>query len=193
MGIALKLKNVRMSFPKLWKAEDFQGDQKYRYSAAFLVPKDDTATIKQVDAAIEAVAKDAWPKTWQKEITQLKAQGALKFCWNDGDEKVDAKGEVLDGYAGHMALGANRKQDDGRPAICKRDGSAAEQGGAESPYGGCYVVASVEIYAQSGTQKGIRCGLRGVQFYKDGKPFGGAAPVGDDEFESLADEFEDLV
>ena len=188
MTVKLKLKGVRLSYPQMYKARDFQGNADFQYSAVFLIEKGSEAE-KQVEAAIAEVAKEAWPKTWQKDVTQLKAQGSMKCCFVDGDDSGK------DGYEGHFALTAKRKQSDGRPAVAGRDGSPLNEGDEGTPYGGCYVVASVEIYTQDSPSfgKGLRAGLRGVQFLKDGKSFGGAAPVGMDEFEDLGEEFADLV
>jgi hypothetical protein len=188
MAVKLKLKNVRLSYPNLSKPTDFKGDGNFNYNATFLVEKG-SAEETQVNAAIVEVCKEAWPKTYQKDIAQLQAQGALKCCWQDGDEIGK------DGYAGHMSLSAKRRQADGRPAVAARNGAPLNEGDEGYPYGGCYVVASVEIYAQDNSfGKGIRCGLRGVQFYKDGKSFGGASAVSaESEFDDLAEEFGDLV
>ena len=189
MAVRLKLKNVRLSYPQLFKARDFQGNADFQYSAVFLIEKG-SETEKQVEAAITEAAKEAWPKTWQKDVIQLKAQGSMKCCFVDGD----ATGK--DGYEGYFALTAKRKQSDGRPAVAAREGTPISEGADGTPYGGCYVVASVEIYTQDSPSfgKGLRAGLRGVQFLRDGKSFGGAAPVSaDDEFEALGEEFADLV
>lgn len=184
----IKLKDVRLSFPSLDKAKDFQGNQDYQYSATFLIKKG-SPEQKIVEDAIEKMAAEAWPKTFKKEIASLKAAGSLKCCWTDGDESGK------DGYEGCMSLVAKRKKADGPPLVANRAGEAVAAGNAEFPYGGAYVVASVEIYMQNHPTygKGIRCGLRGAQFFKDGESFGGAAPVGEDEFESLADEFAELL
>jgi hypothetical protein len=55
------------------------------------------------------------------------------------------------------------------------------------PYGGCYVNASIEIWAQDNQfGKRINAQLRGIQFVKDGDAFGGGgSPASADEFEEL--------
>ena len=56
------------------------------------------------------------------------------------------------------------------------------------PYGGCYVNADIDIWAQSGEYKGVRAGLAGVQFVRDGERFGGGVVTAPDGFDELPDE-----
>ncbi|CAN0502063.1 unnamed protein product, partial [Phaeothamnion confervicola] len=54
------------------------------------------------------------------------------------------------------------------------------------PYGGCYVNATVEIYAQKGENAGIRCGLLAVQFARDGDAFTAGSKPSADDFDDVA-------
>jgi hypothetical protein len=56
-------------------------------------------------------------------------------------------------------------------------------------YAGCYVNASIELWAQKG-QWGSRvnAGLRGVQFDSDGEAFSGASVADDDDFVDYEEE-----
>ena len=55
----IKLNNVRLSFPGLWKAEPFKPGDDPKFKATFLVPKD-SELDKQVQAAILETAKAKW-------------------------------------------------------------------------------------------------------------------------------------
>jgi len=171
------LQNVRLSFPDLFEAVQYQGTGPFNYRCTLLVPEGHPAK-KQIDDAIKTVAKAKWADKAAK-ILQVAPTSKAGICFVDGNTKE------YDGYADNWALSATRPQDKGRPAIIDRDKSplAAADG---KPYGGCYVNASVEFWAQdNGHGKTIRCGLLGIQFLKDGDAFGGGSPADPDDFEEL--------
>lgn len=180
----VKLKNVRLSYPKLAKAEEYQkGDGKPRFSAAFLIEAG-SETYTAVENAIKQAAKDRWPKDWEKRLKALRGN-SNKFCWIDGDLRGD------ENSAGHWVLNSHRAEKMGRPGIYAKDRSQLAPGDEQFPYAGCYVNAMVEIWAQDGENTGIRCTLLSVQFKADGEAFaGGRKPSADDyedeEGESLA-------
>ena len=80
-----------------------------------------------------------------------------------------------------------------RPTVVDRDKTPlTEQDGR--PYGGCFVNAIVELWAQDNQfGKRINATLAGVQFLKDGDAFGGSRPADPDEFEAVDDNNSDLV
>ena len=181
MGQKVKLANVRIAFcSSIWPgaAEQYQGKGVARHSATFLV-EPNSANHAAIEKAIIAAAKEKWtkPGSAEKFVAAMRSN-SNKFCYLDGDLKE------YDGFAGMMYLAAHRKETDGAPTILDRDKSPLKQTDAR-PYAGCYVNAVVEIYAQDGENSGIRCGLMGVQFYKDGDSFGGAGKAKDDDFEDL--------
>lgn len=175
------LKDVRISFcQSLFEAEQYQGKGPFRHSASFLVaPGSDND--KAIRAAILAAAKEKWtkPGAAEKKIEALKGN-SNKFCYQDGNLKD------YDGYQDMMYIGGHRQQKDGAPLVIDRNKAPlrAEDG---KIYGGCYVNASIDIYAQDGENDGIRCGLVAVQFLRDGDSFGGAAKSKGDEFEDLGE------
>lgn len=186
----IKISDVRLSFPDLFKATQYQGEGTFNYRASFLVTPGSQAD-KIIRGAIKAAADEKWLKKAAGVTTGLEGN-PNKYCYANGDTKD------YDGYAGNWVLSANRNQDKGRPVLIDRDKTplTAEDG---RPYAGCYVNASVEIWAQdNGFGKGIRCTLLGVQFVKDGDAFGGGAAPSADDFEEIDapehDEFaDDLV
>lgn len=172
----IKLDNVRLSFPKLFTAEQFQGQGEYKFSAAFIIEQGNPA-IKAVEAAIIEVAKEKWAAKASAVLDSIRGN-PNKFCFRDGNTKPD-----LDGYAGNMFITASNTV---RPLVVGRDRTPlAEEDG--KIYAGCYVNASIKLFAYSGKWgNGISAELRAVQFVRDGQPFSGSAPATVDEFDDLS-------
>lgn len=174
----LMLANVRISFPDLFEAVQFQGKGPFNYGAQFLVPADGPLK-KQVDEAIQAVAREKWGAKAAKILEEI-LPDKKACCWINGDRRE------YDGYAGNWALTAKRKQEKGAPLVIDANKSplTAKSGRI---YAGCFVNASVDIYAQDSTDgKGIRCGLLGVQFCRDGDAFGGGSAASADDFDDMS-------
>ncbi|MCK9988683.1 MAG: hypothetical protein AzoDbin1_05155 [Azoarcus sp.] len=164
------LKNVRLSFPTLFKPETFGGEGDPVYSASFIFPPGSDAA-KAIEAAIEDAAKEKWAGKAKDVLKALRAAG--KICLHDGDAKE------YDGYAGNLYVSARSKT---RPTLLNRDKTpVAEADGVL--YGGCYVNALLDVWAQDNAfGKRINATLKGVQFVRDGDAFGGGAPASADDF-----------
>ncbi len=173
----IKVENVRLSFPSLFRKAQFNGSET-KYEATFLLSKNDHAkAIAQIEKAIK-----------DKIATDLKGAkiGADKLCLRDGDEVE------YDGYEGHMSLKASNKK---RPLVIGKDKSPLTEDD-NVVYGGCYVNAIVELWAQNNEYgKRINANLLGVQFVRDGEPFGSAGEsAGLDDFDDLSsDDFDDDI
>jgi hypothetical protein len=173
-AMIIQLKNVRLAFPDLWKPTAFEDGQELKYGATFLVSKKDPQ-VKAINAAIQEVATEAWKEKAKAVLTSISGQ-PNKYCFQDGDNKS------YDGFQGCMALSAKNKK---RPTVVDKDKTPLTEGD-EKPYGGCYVNASVEIWAQDNKWgKAIRASLRGVQFFKDGDQFSAGSVASEDEFDDL--------
>jgi hypothetical protein len=170
----MKLENVRLSFPSLFRKAQFQGTET-KFEATFLINKETQSDIvSQIEKAIAAKIK-----------TDLKGAklGADKLCLRDGD------GVDYDGYEGHMSLKAASNK---RPLVIGKDKSPlAEEDGVI--YGGCYVNAIVELWAQdNGFGRRVNANLLGVQFVRDGDAFGGVGESAKlDDFDDLSGEGDD--
>lgn len=167
----IKLENVRLSFPSLFKKAEFNGEAT-KFEATFLINKETQAdTIKQLESAIDKAAH----KHFKGKIPK-----ALKFCLADGDEKD------YDGYEGVMSIKAASNK---RPTVIGRDKTPlAEEDGVM--YAGCYVNAIVDLWVQDNSWgKRINCNLLGVQFAKDGDSFGAGDIDVSDDFDDMEDEF----
>ena len=180
---SIKLKMVRLSFPDLFTPVQYQGKGKFRYNASFLiVPGSENDKI--VQAAIKEAAVEKFGARADAILESIRGN-SNKMCYVKGDLKE------YDGYQGMLVLSGHRNQEAGKPGIydCTRAGPdgkplplTVESG---KPYAGCYVNASLDIYAQGAPNEGVRCGLSGVFFAKDGDAFSGSKVASPDDFEAM--------
>lgn len=183
MGKEVFLKNVRICYAQnLFKASAFEEGKEPKFNAQFIISKDDTAQVKLMQDAIEAVAKEKWPddlKTKNRAAGIIKSLKMTEFiCLRDGELKPDRE-ELENSYF----VAASNKQ---KPTAIMRDKTEATEADI---YSGCYVNVKVEVYAfEYNTKKMIPATLLGVQFVKDGDAFAGGAKVADaDEFDDISD------
>jgi hypothetical protein len=169
------LKNVRLSFPELFTAGQFQGQGPKSYSATFIVQPGSEAD-QAITAAIESVAKEKW---LAKAPAILKNFESKSKCYVSGDLKA------YDGYEGNMILTAKKSEEKGRPVVIGRDKQPLTEADGK-PYAGCYVNAQVDVWAQDNQfGKGVRATLVAVQFWANGDAFGsGSASADFDAFEA---------
>lgn len=184
----VKLQNVRLSFPDLFEAKQFEGTGPFNYRASFLFAPDSQAK-RDLDAAIRAVAAEKWGKKAEALLEGI-LPNSQKCCLVNGNTKD------YDGYEGMFALSANRPQDKGRPLIIDRDKTPLSQADGK-PYAGCYVNATVELWAQDNAfGKAVRATLLAVQFARDGDAFAGGSVGSEEDFDDLsadADSADSLV
>lgn len=173
----IKLQNVRLSFPDLFEAGEYEGKRKY--GASFLIDPG-SANEKTVRAALGSVAKEAFKDKGAAILKAAIAGGNQKCCFWDGNTKA------YDGYEGMLVLTAKRDEDKGRPLVIDqaKNPLAAADG---KPYAGCFVDGIVELWAQDNKYgKTVRATLLGVQFRADGDAFGSGSQVADvDDFDDL--------
>lgn len=167
------LKNVRLSFPSLFRKAIFQGSTDGKFEGTLLLDKVTQADqISSIEAAIEEAIKEAKIKV-----------PSDKRCLKDGD---DAE---YDGYAGQMSFKAANSK---RPTLIDRTKAPiAEEDNVL--YAGCYVNAIVDLWVQNNNYgKRVNANLLGIQFVKDGDSFEGAKVADVDEFDAFDDE-DDLI
>jgi len=127
---------------------------KPKYSAALLIPKSDTATIKAINDAVEAAKKTKWGAN----VPNLKPTPL-----RDGlDATVNGRAPIAS-EADYMVLSSSNHQ---KPAVVGRDGHVSME--QDLFYAGAIVNARISVYAYNGDMsKGIAFGLEGVQFSRD--------------------------
>jgi len=186
----LKLKNVRIAFcQNLWTPgvpTNATPGTKPAYSASFLIPKDDTKTIRMVQDAIQTAAKEKWKDKAGIMLKQAEAKDRTPL--NDGDLKADK----YDGFEGCMYFSARSTKTPPLVINQKREPLAENSG---ILFSGCYVNASFDLFGYTTGQIGVGAQLRGVQFVADGDAFAAGAPASADEFDEIADtgDNDDLV
>lgn len=184
------LLNVRGSFMALFepdKQKQDDGSVRETWKSNFLIPKDEAANMVAVYkgqrmpvlTALKKASAEAKQKKWGDEKNWPKMKPEKLFL-RDGDL------ENWDGYAGCFYVSSNAPLTD-RPAVVtnRKDGNGewieAQAGGKASPYAGCYVNATIEVWCQDNEHgKRVNAKLKAVQFYKDGDAFG-AAPTNPNE------------
>lgn len=185
----LHLNNVRVSFANgLYKASAFEAGQQEKYGADFILQPDSVVLRVNADGsktkttlkdAELAVATEAWKANGAKMLASL--EGSKKAI-RDGDKRTNNAGEVYEGYEGAWYVTAKSITrplliDQARQPVTEDDGVI---------YSGCYVNAIVDLYANpKPATRGVFCGLKGVQFVRDGDAFGGSAPAKADEFDAV--------
>jgi hypothetical protein len=178
----LRLNNVRLSFPSLFKATAMKAGDKPAFSCHLILPPDHP-DLPALLAAIREVANGKWTTNGEAMLKQLSAQD--RVCLRKGDTKMK-NGEVLDGYAGNLFVSARSQS---RPTIVDQNRAPLDEASGK-PYSGCYVNAFIAIWAQTGQYGNrINAQIQAVQFAKDGDPFGGGGAASPDVFDTLSDEF----
>ncbi len=183
----VQLNNVRISFAHgLFTPQRAKGssDGPLKFNSSFLIDPETSAgskLIAEIEDAMADIAQEKWGDRADKILNGLKKQD--RICLRDGDTKSE-----WEGYEDMMFVSASNET---RPLVV--DGNRNELSKADGkPYSGCFVNASIEIWAQDNDYgKRINASLRGVQFAKDGDSFSGGGAADIDEFDDLSDHGDD--
>lgn len=191
------LKNVRITFPKLFEgeAEAFDGKGDEYYSASFLLPKDHP----QVPEIKDRIRKAAVAKWADKGPSMLKVFAAKdKLPLHDGALKADkAYGAA---YLGMLYISArnNARTNPPIPVFDNvKDPATGEarairsKGDAHAPYSGAYVNVYLNFFGyEQGGGQGIGSSIAGVQWRADGERLAGGVTAVASQFEAA--ELEDV-
>lgn len=172
-AVKKQLREVRLSFPAIWKKAEFEGEQT-KFEATFLVDKD--AQSDQVDMINAEIDRFLEAKFGKGKIPK----SVKRTCFLDGDEKD------YDGYENHMAFKATSNK---RFTIIDRDRSPlTEEDG--KPEAGDYVNAIVSLWYSDHPKGGkqVLANLHGIQFVKEGERFGAETAADPDEFDAFDEE-----
>ena len=171
--------NTRWSYANVWDPKSINGGAP-KYSVSLIIPKSDVATVKKIEAAIQAAYEEGESKFKgnSKSVPSLKV---LKTPLRDGDlERPDDAA-----YADSYFINANSAS---APGIVDADRQPILE--RSEVYSGVYGRASVNFYAfNSNGNKGIACGLNNLQKIADGEPLGGKSRAEDDFAEDDDDDF----
>lgn len=169
----LKLGNVRLSFPSLFRTGTFGGKPTGKYEATFILDKvEHKDLIAQIKQQIESLCAESKIKV-----------PADKLCLRDGDESDRPE------MAGKYSIKASTKK---RPLVIDRNKSPITEDD-NVIYAGCYVNAIVSLWSQNNQWgKRINAQLDGVQFVRDGEPFGDGG-VDASAFDAFGDSDDDDI
>ncbi len=154
--------NTRLSYFHGWEPVSINGGAE-KYSVSVLIPKDDTATVNAINAAIDAAIEDGIAKFGGKKPNKA----AIKLPLRDGDVERDDEA-----YKGHYFINANSNT---APQIVDRAVKPILD--RNEVYSGCYARVSLNF----------ACGLGNIQKVRDGEPLGGRTNAADD-FATLDDD-----
>jgi len=174
----VKLKNVRLSFPRLFRSRAFQEGQVPKFEATFLLDpsiKAHAKSIKEIQDTAMVVAHEKWGKKIPKSV---------EYCFGDAAEND----KEYDGYEGMFYLSTSNTA---RPVVVDRQRNPVTEED-NIVYAGCYVNTNVTFWTMDNPAhpeygKKVCCNLRIVQFVKDGDAFGMAAANAEEELDELDD------
>lgn len=182
MSTRIMLKNVRLSYAHVWEPQPArEADREPKYATSIIIPKSDTAQIKKIEAAIEALLKAEGPAKFGGKIPP---RGTLKLPLRDGDTERDDEA-----YRDSMFLNASSKT---RPGIVDQNVEPILD--RDEIYSGVYVNISIELYLFSvNGNRGVACGLGNIQKVRDGEALGGGAIKAESEFAVVDDGASDFL
>jgi hypothetical protein len=161
---------TRWSYANVWDPKSINGGTP-KYSVSLIIPKDDTATVNKIKAAIQAA--------YEEGESKLKGNGksvpplsTLKQPLRDGD--LERPDDPV--YASCYFINANSGT---APGIVDADRQPILE--RSEVYSGVYGRASINLYAfNSNGNRGIACGLNNLQKIRDGEPLGGKSRAEED-------------
>lgn len=178
----IKLKNVRLSFPHLFKPKAFDKNQDPKYQATFILDpsdKDHVKMIKEIKAQAAKVLKE--------KFGEVPDRDELKLCYGLADKHPKKKN--YEGYKGMFYIATSNTI--APTTIDRRKNDVFDADGVL--YAGCYVNTNITLWPQDHPVggKGVNANLRIVQFYQDGEAFGSAKAKADEMDEVDIDDDED--
>ena len=158
---------VRLSYSHVWDPVSVNGGDP-KYSGAFIIRKDDSDTIDNINAAVDAAIEAGIAKFGAKVFGN---RAALKLPLRDGDTEREDEAYKNSYFVNASSFSAPRIVDRSVMPITDRD----------EVYSGCYVRASINFYPYSKAgSKGVAAGLGNIQKLDDGEPLGGRSTAEED-------------
>lgn len=168
----------RLSYAHLFSkyVPDGEDASRGKYMTNVLIPKKEKATIKAIEAAIEAAKKDAITAKWGG-----KEPKKIDLPLRDGYDKED---DAV--YENMFYVNAKAST---RPGIV--DKNKAPIVDEDEIYSGVWAYVSVTFYGYDvNGNRGIACGLNNIMKFKDDERFGGRASA-ENDFADLDTEDDD--
>jgi len=179
--IKVKLPVCTLSFPRLAKPEAFEGSGEEKFSATFLIEKnEDVSEIRNAIKKIMATYHSG--KSYAKDIREDYK------CFGDGDDKD------YDGFAGRFFLKGKSKKRIPCVDIRTRTGiDTSIPDEASKLYAGCQVKAVVSLfgYNYGGKKPGIGCTIQSIGKVNEGERLDGGDAMTD--YQDDYDKYEDAA
>lgn len=163
----------RLSYPHLFQPQPGKDGGAAKYGCTILIPKSDTATVQQVNSAIQA----EWAAATQPNGAWKGAQPPQPtITLYDGDQPQKSGEPWGDECKGCYVL---RTSCNNKPDVVDEFGNKALD--ASKFYAGCYCYFSINFSAyDTKGNKGIGAFLNCVMFAQDGEPLEARASAKDD-------------
>lgn len=162
---------VRLSYCHLTTPQISQKGGDPKYSVTLLIPKNDTATIADINASFNAAYNDGVSKKWSG------ARPQAKNILHDGDGLRQSGLPFDDECKGHYVLTASTKI---KPQVVGIDNINCELA-PQDIYSGMYARVTINFFPfDSEGNKGVGCGLGNVMKTRDGEPLSGGASAASD-------------
>lgn len=172
---------VRMSYCFLNAPRKNDDGTEGKYGAMLLIPKTDTATVKQLNDAIEA-ARVAGAAKGIRNARNL--QSPLR----DGDGQKPRGGDYGPECKGCWVLNSSSKR---QPKVVDRRVQPIID--PDEIYSGMWAIVDINFAAFSmSSNSGISCYLNNLQKVRDDEPLGGAVARPDDVFKPIDEEDDGL-
>jgi hypothetical protein len=189
----IRIEDVRIAFPAIAAPQAF-GDGEPAYGGRFIIVPG-SANAKLLAKTFKEVADEMWKDKGPSVLKALRADKKMAYI---EQEYLNKEGVPYDGFADSYYLQTRNAKV--QPGVFNKynERLTSKSDIERTIYGGCYVTAQVEVWAQDNKYgRRLNCNLLGLIFRADGPGFGGgAAPSSDDDFADLAaslPEAEDLV
>ena len=170
----IKLQQVRLSFPQIWKPKSFEEGRDAQFQATFLLDPSDSEhakSIKEIKRAAKKVLVEAFGEV----------PAGFKRCFGLADKHPKKK--EYDGYKGMFYISCGNTN---RPTLVDRKRRDLEESDGVL-YAGCFVNSNITLWTFDHPKggQGLAANLRIIQFYNDGEAFGNAPAKADEELDDV--------
>lgn len=162
---------VRLSYANLITPRAAQQGGEPKYSVTLLIPKTDTATLKDIELSMNAAYEDGVSKKWGGAHPQK------KIILHDGDGLRPSGLPFGDECKGHFVITASTKN---KPQVVGIDNVKCELA-PNDIYSGMYARVTLNFFPyDTAGSKGVGCGLGNVMKTRDGEALAGGASAASD-------------
>lgn len=181
MSTRVRIDKVRLCWPELFEAKEFDGDGKPKFRAVLLIDKKDKAALATLKAAQSEAAEEGKSKVFGGKVPSN-----LKSIIHDGDDEAEQFPE----RAGHwrMSVSSNPKF---RPGVVDKNVQPVLD--QSEVYSGVYANVTLTAYAfDRNGNKGVTFGLNNVQVLGYGENLAGGVAASE-EFDAVDVDEDDLI